>query len=144
VVAAHNAAMARETEGRDLDREQLASGVRAALSGAVGAEYFVAEAGGRVVGQAMVTYEWSDWRDGYFLWFQSVYVVPEQRRRGVFRALDRAVREFARERGDVIGLRLYVERNNGVARRAYERLGMRATEYDLLEDDWRTPRATEG
>jgi GNAT superfamily N-acetyltransferase len=84
----------------------------------------------------MLTVEWSDWRDGWFWWIQSVYVEPEHRRQGVYALLHRYVRELARRAGDVVGLRLYVERDNERARRVYERLGMRPTAYLVYEEDW--------
>jgi GNAT superfamily N-acetyltransferase len=84
----------------------------------------------------MLTVEWSDWRDGWFWWIQSVYVDPAHRRRGVYAALHEHVRALARGAGDVVGLRLYVERDNTRARRVYQRLGMRPTGYLVYEEDW--------
>ncbi len=135
---AGNQAMARETEDRELPAEQIGPGVRACLERPeVGADYWVAEApDGQVVGQTMITREWSDWRNGWFWWIQSVYVPPEYRRHGVFRALYDAIREAAGREGDVIGIRLYVERENERARRTYEELGMSETDYALYEVDW--------
>ena len=97
--------------------------------------YLVAETAGQVVGQLLVTAEWSDWRNAYFWWVQSVYVSPDYRRRGVYRALDSHIRAEARRRGDTCGVRLYVERANHVARQAYTNLGMTRSRYDLYEID---------
>jgi ribosomal protein S18 acetylase RimI-like enzyme len=145
-IVAFNAAMALETEHKRLDPAVLTRGVRQAIADAQRCAYFVAEIDGRVwngapvpdriVGQTMVTYEWSDWRDGWFWWIQSVYVHPEFRRRGVFRALYRHVRELARARPDVCGLRLYVEQHNARAHATYRRLGMVPSGHVVYEDDW--------
>jgi GNAT superfamily N-acetyltransferase len=89
-----------------------------------------------IIGQAMVTYEWSDWRDGMFWWLQSVYVVPEARGQGVFRALYQHIANLAQTDPDGRGLRLYVETENTDARSVYARLGMQSTSYLVLEDDW--------
>ncbi len=91
----------------------------------------------------MITYEWSDWRNGTFWWIQSVYVDPAWRRRGVYRAMHTAIRKEARATHGVCGLRLYVERANRIAQRAYRQVGMRAAYYHVFEDDFvlrHTPR----
>ena len=100
--------------------------------------YWVAEPdpGGRVVGQAAISREWSDWRDGWLWWFQSVYVHPEARGQGVFRALHGHVRALALASPDVIGLRLYVEDANERAQRVYQALGMRPGGYHVYEEIW--------
>ncbi|MDX1605736.1 MAG: GNAT family N-acetyltransferase, partial [Candidatus Competibacterales bacterium] len=74
------------------------------------------------------------WRNGPVWWIQSVYVVPEWRRRGAYRRLYRHVRELADAQGSVRGFRLYVERDNQVAQRTYRQLGMRESGYTLFED----------
>jgi len=142
VIAGFNAAMARETEHLELDPARLEAGVRAVLSDASKGFYVVAEAGGRIIGQAMITYEWSDWRNAAFWWIQSVYVDPEFRGQGVFRQLYEFLFEEARRAG-ACGVRLYVERQNARARGAYERLGMRRADYELYEVDFVIRRATE-
>jgi GNAT superfamily N-acetyltransferase len=96
----------------------------------------MAELGGRTVGQAAVTREWSDWRNGWLWWFQSVYVLPESRGLGVFRALHGHVRALARASRDVVGLRLYVEAENTRAQRTYHALGMRPGGYHVYEELW--------
>src|SRR3954465_15290334 len=106
-----NAAMALETERLTLDRRTLDAGVRAALADDARAVYFLAEIEGEVVGQLMITHEWSDWRNGPLWWIQSVYVHQDHRRRGVFRALYAHAREQAKRAG-AVGVRLYVEENN--------------------------------
>src|SRR5262249_28043791 len=116
VIVEFNRLLAEESEGKTLDQPLLAAGVAAGLADTGKALYFVAEDDGRVVGQVMVTFEWSDWRNGWFWWVQSVYVRPEARRRGVFRALFEHVSESARRDPHVIGLRLYVEEENHLAR----------------------------
>ena len=135
-LVAYNRGLARETEGRELDAATLAAGVRALLEDPRKGFYLVAERAGRVVGQLMVTYEWSDWRNGTFWWIQSVYVALDARRTGVYRALYDAVITAARAAGDVCGVRLYVEKANGPARQTYRALGMAAAVYDLYEVDF--------
>ncbi|MEJ7618171.1 MAG: GNAT family N-acetyltransferase [Pyrinomonadaceae bacterium] len=105
-----NQAMAHETEGKELAPEVLAAGVAALLGDARYGFYLIAEADAEVVGCLMITYEWSDWRDGLFWWIQSVYVRPEHRGRGVYRSLYADVKRRAAETGGVRGFRLYVEK----------------------------------
>lgn len=131
-----NQALARETENKTLVDAVIREGVRTLLAEVRRGQYFIAEVGGVVAGQTMVTYEWSDWRNGDFWWIQSVYVAPEFRRCGVFRALHGHVREAARQCGGVCGLRLYVYEQNARAMEAYLTLGMERTEYLMFEEDW--------
>jgi ribosomal protein S18 acetylase RimI-like enzyme len=133
VIAEYNQKLAQETEGRSLDADLLRAGVRAALADAARGRYFVAEVDGSVIGQLMLTLEWSDWRNGWIWWIQSVYVHKDYRRQGVFRALYRHVEAAARADPAVVGLRLYVERENHSAQEAYLRLGMERTNYLVLE-----------
>lgn len=131
-----NQAMAQETEGKRLDPHVVQAGVRKALCGEAGCSYFVAELEQAPAGQIMFTQEWSDWRNGFFWWIQSVYVAPAHRRRGVFRALYDHVRTLARAERDVVGIRLYVHEHNTRAMQTYEQLGMTTTAYRLCEEDW--------
>jgi ribosomal protein S18 acetylase RimI-like enzyme len=133
-IAAYNAAMAWETEGKRLLPEVVGAGVRRLLGEPALGFYLVAEAQGEVVACLMVTTEWSDWRNGRFWWIQSVYVAPGWRRRGVFRALYAQVRAAAAAQPDVCGFRLYVEHDNLGAQATYEKLGMSRTGYRLLEE----------
>ena len=112
VVAEFNLRLAGETEQLRLDPEVVRAGVAAVLSDPAKGIYFVAEAEGAVVGQLMITYEWSDWRNGNFWWIQSVYVAPEFRQRGVFHVLFQLVHRLAKSRQDVCGLRLYMHAEN--------------------------------
>lgn len=136
-IAEFNAAMALESEAITLDMDVLTDGVAAALADAGKAFYLLAEIGGNPVGQLMVTYEWSDWRNGWIWWVQSVYVIPERRRQGIYRSLYLRLREMAQTQGDIRELRLYVMRGNAMAKRTYESLGMRHSEYDMyVAEPW--------
>lgn len=128
-----NAAMAQETEAKTLDRAVLTRGVEGVFDEPRRGFYLMAELGGEAVGSLMVTREWSDWRCGDFWWIQSVYVLPQARRNGVFRALYAAVRERARAAG-AVGLRLYVETENDRAQRTYAQLGMAPCHYLMYEE----------
>ena len=131
-----NCALAGESEGLTLDPEVVVRGVRAVLADPQRGRYFMAQIDGRLAGQSQSTYEWSDWRNGWFWWIQSVYVHPDYRRRGVFRGLYDHILRAARQRGDVRGLRLYVEQGNAPAIETYRRVGMNRAAYVLYENDW--------
>ena len=134
IIAAGNRAMARETEHKDLDAGVVAAGVRNLMRHPEYGFYLVAERDGAFAGNLLITPEWSDWRNGVFWWVQSVYVRPEFRRRGVYRRLYAHVKQLAAERGNVCGFRLYVEKKNAAAQRAYESMGMRETCYVMYEE----------
>jgi len=135
-VVRFNEAMAWETESKRLDHATITEGVRNALTDPSRCVYFVAEIEGRVVGQTMITFEWSDWRNGCFWWIQSVYVDAAHRRQGVFRALYDHIRTEAKSRPDVCGLRLYVYHSNDRAIATYQTLGMSVADYKLCVEDW--------
>lgn len=132
LIARFNAALAWESEGKTLDAATLMRGVRAVLADPAKGSYTLAERGGEPVGQAMVTFEWSDWRDGWYWWIQSVYVREDARRGGVFRALFNHLKREATADPAVVGLRLYVERDNLRARQTYAALGMSEEPYFLM------------
>ena len=134
--------MALETEHKQLDAATVEAGVAAGLSDPLKARYFIAmqdaplagrETIGSAIGTLMLTREWSDWRNGDWWWIQSVYVDPAHRRQGVFAALYRHVEALARNAPGVIGLRLYVERENARAQATYAALGMSDAGYRIFE-----------
>ena len=131
-IAEWNLAMAWETEQKRLDPEVLLRGVTAVLDEPRRGFYLIAELDGKAAGCLLVTYEWSDWRNGDFWWFQSVYVTPEARRNGVFRAMYAEVAQRAKQAG-AVGLRLYVETENLRAQRTYRELGMEQCHYFMYE-----------
>lgn len=128
-----NLAMAWESERKRLDREVLTRGIVAVFDHPERGFYVVAERDGRPVGSLLITHEWSDWRNGGWWWIQSVYVAPEGRRAGVFTAMYREIEARARAGEGVIGLRLYVEKENTGAQATYAALGMEPAYYSLYQ-----------
>jgi GNAT superfamily N-acetyltransferase len=133
IITEYNLRLAAESEGKALDRATLRAGVARCLADPVKGIYFLACQGDAILGQTMFTYEWSDWRNGWFWWIQSVYVRADARGQGVFRALFDHVLAEAKRQGDVIGVRLYVEENNTAAQAVYAKLGMDKAGYFVLE-----------
>ena len=124
--------MAWETEHLTLVPDLVTKGVNAVLISNACGQYFIAEDDGKVVASLLITYEWSDWRNSNIWWFQSVYVLPEWRRKGIFRSMYLHIKAEAEKQG-VAGLRLYVETNNSTARKTYEALGMQCEHYKMYE-----------
>lgn len=124
--------MAWETEKMTLDPETVTKGVNAVFGDPSRGSYYIAKADDRVVASLLITKEWSDWRNCNVWWFQSVYVVPEFRRKGVFRKMYLHIRNLAEAEG-IAGLRLYVETGNTRARKTYEALGMSSEHYSFYE-----------
>ncbi len=131
-IAEFNRRLAIETEGKTLNAQTLGAGVAAILADRNKGRYFVADRAGEVIGQMMVTYEWSDWRNGWIWWLQSVYVRADCRRIGVFRALFEAVIAEARRQRDVVAIRLYVENENATAQATYRTLGFEEMQFRLM------------
>ena len=137
-LVAGNMALAEETERVSLDSSTLRQGIQALLESRAPGRYWVAELDGRVVGQLLITYEWSDWRNRMVWWIQSVYVVPEARGLGVMRALYSHARNEAVAAG-AGGLRLYVDTSNTRAQAVYAALGMNGDHYRVFEDMFDKP-----
>jgi len=133
-----NIALADESEHIRLDAETLREGIRALLESRAPGRYWVAELDGRVAGQLLVTFEWSDWRNRMVWWIQSVYVMPDARGRGVLRALYDVARREALAAG-AGGLRLYVDTTNTRAMAVYTALGMNGDHYRVFEDMFAEP-----
>ncbi|QVL29818.1 GNAT family N-acetyltransferase [Telmatocola sphagniphila] len=136
VLVEFNRRLAWETEHKKLLPETLTSGVTAIFSDPAKGFYLVAEVNGVVVGQLMITYEWSDWRNGWFWWVQSVYVQAEHRRGGVFRSLFQEAEKLGHEQGNVVGLRLYVEKENERGQKTYQSLGMEEIPFLMYQKGW--------
>jgi len=133
IIVDFNCRLAEESEGKKLDRAHVEPGVRTLLADPRRGRYLVAMAENRPVGQLMHTYEWSDWRNGDIWWLQSVYVHPDFRRQGVFRALFEKLRSDAEADPAVVGLRLYVEEHNRQAHETYRKLGLASGGYFVME-----------
>lgn len=133
-IANFNIAMAWETEEKKLDKKTITAGVTSLFNKPELGFYLVAETKGDVVASLMITKEWSDWRNGLFWWIQSVYVKPDYRRQGVYRALYQRVLELANNDPEVCGCRLYVEKENLNAQKTYKALGMEETHYKMYEE----------
>lgn len=128
-----NQAMALETEGKHLDNEVLKTGVEAVFADPQKGFYVVAEDAGRIAGGLMITFEWSDWRNKWFWWIQSVYILPDYRGNSLYRQMYEFAKRKAADKGDVCGFRLYVEKENTIAKRVYEKVGMESSNYLMFE-----------
>ena len=139
-ITSFSAAMALETEGRRLDLDRLYDGTIALLESPDRGFFMVAELeqadGRQLLGQLMITYEWSDWRNGVFWWIQSVYVDPAWRRRSVFRRMHETVMATAKTSPNVCGVRLYVEESNSTAQAVYRKVGLTPSSYVVFEADF--------
>jgi ribosomal protein S18 acetylase RimI-like enzyme len=135
-IVSFNTAMAKETEGKSLADTAIRPGVLALLEDPSKGFYVLAEENSEIIGQLMVTREWSDWRNGDFWWIQSVYVLPEFRGKGVYRAMHEKIINMAETEDKVCGIRLYVDKDNSSAQEVYNKLGMEKSHYVMFEEDW--------
>ena len=128
--------MALETESKILDDDTVLKGVEKVLTSSDRGFYVIAEVDSKVIGSLMVTFEWSDWRNGWFFWIQSVFVDEEYRRQGVYRSMHNEVINRCKTSKDCCGIRLYVEKDNINAQKVYKNLGMYETDYYLYEEEF--------
>ena len=135
VIARYNYNLAYETENKILNMNILTKGVEAIIKDENKGIYHVCEINGEVVGQIMYTFEWSDWRNGTFLWIQSVYVNKEFRGMGVFKALYKFIRDIEDNDNNICVIRLYVEKENTIAKKTYKNIGMKECNYYIYEYD---------
>lgn len=133
IIVKYNYNLANETESKSLDLDILTKGVKAIIEDERKGVYHVCVIDNQVVGQIMYTYEWSDWRNGTIIWIQSVYVNKEYRKRGVFKALYNYIKNICYNDSNIVGIRLYVEKENFVAQKTYEDLGMEQCGYYMYE-----------
>ena len=134
ILVNNNQALAQETEALELNKDVLQDGIKQALKRKE-CHYFVAVMAGKVVGQTMITYEWSDWRNGIIWWVQSVYVHPNYRKQGVFRSLFLHIENLARNHPKVKAIRLYVMSSNNIGKLTYQSLGMNDLGYIVFEKE---------
>ncbi|RII33990.1 GNAT family N-acetyltransferase [Clostridium chromiireducens] len=132
-VVKFNYNLAKETEDKELDLEILSQGVKSILTDSSKGQYYVYEVDNKVVGQIMYTYEWSDWRNGTFLWVQSVYVDADYRKKGIYKKLYHNVKNICDNDENIAGIRLYVEKENVNAKATYKSLGMCECNYHMYE-----------
>ena len=125
--------MAQETEGLELNRDVVSKGVCGVFQEPARGTYWVVEEKGEILGVLLAIPEWSDWRNGTVLWIHSLYVVPEARGRGVFKRLYLNLKKQVEKSPELVGLRLYVDRQNKSAKKIYEKLGMSRDHYELYE-----------
>ena len=128
----YNLALAKETENLDLNKDTLRLGIQNSFA-LQGCHYFVAETEGNVVGQTMITSEWSDWRNGTIWWMQSVYVHPSYRKQGVFSKIFKHIETIAKKKSTIQSLRLYVMQNNQAGLKTYQSVGMNSSGYLVYE-----------
>jgi ribosomal protein S18 acetylase RimI-like enzyme len=133
IIAEYNIKMALETENKYLDKEIIIAGVSSIINDSSKGMYWVMEMNKIIIGQLMVTYEWSDWRNGMMWWIQSVYVPKEQRRQGVYSQMYNNLLELAQLDSECCGIRLYVEKENKKAQKTYKKLGMKNAGYEIME-----------
>ena len=126
-------AMAKETEGIELNRSTVESGVEAVLNDPSKGKYYITEKKDLIIGSLLTTYEWSDWRNGTVLWIQSVFVLPEYRRKGVYRNMYSHLKNKVKKDGKLKGIRLYADKSNRAAHKTYENLGMSQDHYVTFE-----------
>lgn len=128
------AKMAMESEGTTLDLEKVTKGVTAAMNDESKGIYWVAKVNGKAIGSLLVTREWSDWNNEWYWWIQSVYVLPDYRKHGVYKAMYSTLKEVAKE-NKVSQIRLYVDKTNHPAQQVYQRLGMHESHYLMYEEN---------
>jgi len=133
-IAKNNIMLALESESTEIEYETTLEGVKILIKNGERGFYMLAEDGGSIVGQLMVTYEWSDWRGADMWWLQSIYVDKKWRRKGVMKKLVEEIKKMAVEK-NVHELRLYVHKNNENAMKAYEKIGMKKLPYYIFSED---------
>jgi predicted GNAT family acetyltransferase len=132
-IAEFQICMAKETENLKLDKDTVNKGINALFSDPEKGKYYVADDNGKPVASMLITYEWSDWRNSWIYWIQSVYVLPEYRKKGIFKLMYNHIVDSITDNNKVSGLRLYVDTTNAIARKVYSNIGMNGDHYQVFE-----------
>ena len=134
VISGFQQKMAMETEHLQLNTDTVLKGIQAVFNDASKGKYYIVEDDGKVIASLLTTYEWSDWRNSFVIWIQSVYVLPEYRKSGVFKLMYSEIKKIATGNPDYSGIRLYVDLTNKKAIKVYQSIGMKSNHYQLFED----------
>jgi len=132
IIAENNLMLAKESEGKNIDYKTVLEGVKNVINDRQKGFYLVAEENKGIIGQMMITYEWSDWQNKNIWWFQSVYINKSWRKKGVFKQLFKTIKERALE-NNVDTLRLYVHSNNIEAKQVYHQVKLIKKSYDFYQ-----------
>jgi len=133
VISDFQVKMARETESLNLDIDTVYKGVTSVFKDSRKGKYYIATEENKIVASMLITYEWSNWRNNWVYWLQSVYVLPEKRGQGIFKQMYEYILLQVQENDEVAGLRLYVDISNIAAREVYNKLGMNGDHYQVFE-----------
>ncbi len=133
IISDFQVAMALETESLKLDEPTVIKGVKAVFKHPEKGQYYVAVNEDKVIGSLMITYEWSDWRNRWVWWIQSVYILPAFRGKKIFTQMYNHIKTLVINNDDVSGIRLYVDLTNSNARKVYQSIGMNGEHYQLFE-----------
>ncbi len=134
VIAGFQEKMAWETEHFRLDTQTVLKGVEEVFKDSSKGRYYVVEDNGKVISTLLTTFEWSDWRNNFVLWIQSVYVLPEYREKGIFKLMYSEIKKIVKNSDKYSGIRLYVDKTNTKAQKVYEKIGMEGEHYSLFEE----------
>jgi ribosomal protein S18 acetylase RimI-like enzyme len=134
IIADFQEKMAWETEHFKLDINTVIKGVQAVFNDISKGKYFIVEDNGKLIASLLTTYEWSDWRNNFVIWIQSVYVLPEYRKKGVFKIMYSEIKKIVKSSEKYSGIRLYVDNTNVNAQKVYKKSGMKGDHYGLFEE----------
>ena len=134
VIAGFQEKMAWETEHFKLNTDTVLKGVKAVFEDNSKGEYYIVEEDGKITASLLTTYEWSDWRNNFVIWIQSVYVLPEYRKKGVFNLMYSEIKNIVKNNQNYSGIRLYVDKTNKNAQKVYTKIGMQGKHYSLFEE----------
>ncbi|MFK5857245.1 MAG: GNAT family N-acetyltransferase [Bacteroidota bacterium] len=133
VISKFQIEMAKETENYDLDKDTVDKGVISVFRDPQKGKYYIATDEDKIIASLLITHEWSDWRNSWVYWIQSVYVITEKRGQGVFKMMYNHILEYVKNNNEVAGLRLYVDIKNTAARNVYGKIGMNGDHYQVFE-----------
>ncbi|NOZ33732.1 MAG: GNAT family N-acetyltransferase [Chlorobi bacterium] len=134
VIAGFQEKMAWETEHFKLNTDTVLKGVKAVFEDSSKGKYYIIEEDGKIIASLLTTYEWSDWRNNFVIWIQSVYVLPEYRKKGIFNLMYSEIKKVVKNNPNYSGIRLYVDKTNMNAQKVYTKIGMQGEHYSLFEE----------
>ena len=127
IIIENNIKLAMEFENIEdcplkIEKQIVKKGVKRVLENENLGFYFICKEKEALIGQVLITYEWSDWRNQMIWWLHRIYVTPKWRKKGALKKIIKKLDELA-EKKNVYAMRLYLHSNNKNAIYAYEKTG---------------------
>ena len=132
LIAKYNREAAVEAGNNPLNYDKSIKWVKYIIKNPNSWFFLVFEKEEKVVSILLVTFEWSDWRNGNWYLIQSVFTLPEYRKQWCFKALLKKVKNISSEDINSCWLKLEVRNDNLRAQTVYKNIWFNDSEHQVF------------